>query len=88
MTTSIKTTPTILSKSATTTTGLFYFLETTNDLEARLSTSAHEGLPLTSVAPLQARDGPNELIGGGSVSPWSILAAQGTKIFFLAGILS
>lgn len=53
-----------------------FFLLSVNETAKRFETDPENGLKESAVAPLQARDGPNELSGGGGVNPWSILAAQ------------
>lgn len=53
-----------------------YFLLSVKDTAAKFETNAEDGLSSSKVASLQARDGPNQLSGGGGVSWTSILAAQ------------
>jgi P-type Na+/K+ transporter len=53
-----------------------FFLLSVHETATRLETDPENGLKESVVAALQARDGPNELSGGGGVNPWSILAAQ------------
>lgn len=53
-----------------------FFLLTPDELESRFNTNVQLGLPASAIAALQARDGPNELNGGGGVSILAILAGQ------------
>lgn len=53
-----------------------FFLLSVHETATKLNTDAENGLTESAVAALQARDGPNQLSGGGGVSPWGILAAQ------------
>lgn len=53
-----------------------FFLSSVQETAARLETDAENGLKESAIAALQARDGPNELSGGGGVNAWSIFAAQ------------
>lgn len=60
----------------TQTTSKPFFLLSVHETARLLETDAENGLQDNAVTALQARDGPNELSGGGGVNPWSILAAQ------------
>lgn len=53
-----------------------FFLLTPDQLQERFNTNVQLGLPAAAIAALQARDGPNELNGGGGVSILAILAGQ------------
>lgn len=53
-----------------------FFLLSVDQTARLLQTDAEHGLAESAIPALQARDGPNELTGGGGVNPWSILAAQ------------
>jgi P-type Na+/K+ transporter len=53
-----------------------FFLLSVHETATKLKTDPENGLHSDAVAALQARDGPNQLSGGGGVSPWGILAAQ------------
>ncbi|BGP26918.1 Ca2+-transporting ATPase [Rhodotorula toruloides] len=53
-----------------------WFLLKPADIASRLEASIDDGLTSNEAAARQRRDGPNELMGGGGVSIWSILAGQ------------
>ncbi|GAA5980349.1 hypothetical protein JCM5350_000952 [Sporobolomyces pararoseus] len=53
-----------------------WFLMSPKEVASKLDTSTDDGLKDGAVKERQARDGPNELSGGGGVSVWSILAGQ------------
>lgn len=54
----------------------YWFLMSPKEVAHKLDTSIDDGLKDGAVKERQARDGPNELTGGGGVSVWSILAGQ------------
>jgi len=54
----------------------YWFLMSPKEVAHKLDTSIDDGLKDGAVKERQARDGPNELSGGGGVSVWSILAGQ------------
>ncbi|BGP42642.1 P-type ATPase [Rhodotorula kratochvilovae] len=64
------------SESGATATETFWFLLKSKEVETRLETSLDDGLTKSEAEARLKRNGPNELQGGGGVSPWKILAGQ------------
>ncbi|GAA6010971.1 hypothetical protein JCM11491_005889 [Sporobolomyces phaffii] len=64
------------TESGATVSDAHWFLMSPKEVAHKLDTSLDDGLNDSAVKERQARDGPNELSGGGGVSVWSILAGQ------------
>lgn len=52
------------------------FLLSVKEIASKLKVDLENGHAASAIKELHAKYGPNELSGGGGVSPWSILAAQ------------
>ncbi|GAA6016833.1 hypothetical protein JCM10207_003267 [Rhodosporidiobolus poonsookiae] len=64
------------SMSGATATETHWFLVPSKEVANRLGTSIDNGLSKSEAESRHKQDGPNELSGGGGVSPWSILVGQ------------
>ncbi|GAA5905034.1 hypothetical protein JCM8208_007665 [Rhodotorula glutinis] len=64
------------SMSGQTATETFWFALKAKEVAARVETSLDDGLSKSEADSRLKRDGPNELQGGGGVSPWKILFGQ------------